>query len=31
VSGEQALLVLASYITAFLLLSGWLLHRRDVA
>ncbi|MGH3006708.1 MAG: ABC transporter permease [Gaiellaceae bacterium] len=31
VDGEQALLVLASYIAAFLLLSGVLLRRRDVA
>ncbi|MGH8984962.1 MAG: hypothetical protein ACRDY6_13955, partial [Acidimicrobiia bacterium] len=30
VDGEQALLVLASYIVAFLLLSGLLLRRRDV-
>lgn len=31
VDGEQALLVLASYSAAFLLLSGLLLRRRDVA
>jgi ABC-2 type transport system permease protein len=31
VDGEQALLVLVSYGAAFLLLSGWLLRRRDVA
>jgi ABC-2 type transport system permease protein len=31
VDGAQALLVLASYSVAFLVLSGWLLRRRDVA
>ncbi len=31
VGGGQALLVLASYAAAFLLLAGWLLRRRDVA
>jgi ABC-2 type transport system permease protein len=31
VDGEQALLVLILYGSAFLLLSGWLLRRRDVA
>lgn len=31
VSGGQALLVLASYVAAFVVLSGWLLRRRDVA
>jgi ABC-2 type transport system permease protein len=30
VDGQQALLVLASYAAAFLVLSGWLLRRRDV-
>ena len=30
VDGAQALLVLASYIAAFLVLSGWVLRRRDV-
>jgi ABC-2 type transport system permease protein len=30
VSGGQALLVLTSYLGAFLVLTGWLLHRRDV-
>lgn len=30
VDGPQALLVLASYIAAFLVVSGWLLRRRDV-
>jgi ABC-2 type transport system permease protein len=31
VDGAQALLVLASYIVAFLVVSGWLLRRRDVS
>jgi hypothetical protein len=31
VDGQQALLVLTLYGSAFLLLSGWLLRRRDVA
>jgi ABC-2 type transport system permease protein len=31
VSGEQALLVLVAYVAGFLLLSAWLLRRRDVA
>jgi ABC-2 type transport system permease protein len=31
VGGGQALLVLGAYVAAFLLVSGWLLRRRDVA
>lgn len=31
VGAAQALLVLGAYAGAFLLLSGWLLNRRDVA
>jgi hypothetical protein len=31
VDGEQALLVLASYLVLFVLVAGWFLRRRDVA